>query len=162
LDSQSFEEQLTTLFIKRINELKKDEKQQFIKAFKSKSSPILIESAFELQKKQETEIKSAVTEILGTETHFQFKTVPEIISGIELTSNGYKVAWNISEYLNSLQKNISELVNIKTMKNEANKKPIEVPIQSPKEVPTKEPKEMPLKEPDSTPTKEPITEPKTN
>jgi len=37
-------------------------------------------------------------------TQFQFKTVPELIGGIELTSNGYKLAWSISEYLKSIQK----------------------------------------------------------
>jgi len=163
LASQSLEEQSTTLFIKRINELKKDEKQQFIKAFKSESTPILIGSAFDLPKKQQSEIQNVVSEILGTETHFQFKTTPEIISGIELTSNGFKVAWSISEYLNSLQKNISEIVNTKIMKDETNKKPIEVPIQSPKETPAKEPDNIPVKTPEEvpvTPEKEPITLPK--
>ena len=163
LASQSLEEQSTTLFIKRINELKKEEKQQFIKAFKSESSPILIGSAFDLPKKQQSEIQKAVSEILGTETHFQFKTTPEIISGIELTSNGYKVAWSISEYLNSLQKNISEIVNTKIMKDETNKKTIEVPIKSPKETPAKEPDNIPVKTPEEvpvTPEKEPITQPK--
>jgi F-type H+-transporting ATPase subunit b len=166
LASQSLEEQSTTLFIKRINELKKEEKQQFINAFKSESSPILIGSAFDLPKKQQSEIQNVVTEILGTETHFQFKTAPEIISGIELTSNGYKVAWSISEYLNSLQKNISEIVTAKIIKDETNNKTIEVPIQSPKKTPAKKPKEVPLKKPDSitekTLEKAPITKPKAN
>ncbi len=108
LASVSLEEQSAKLFIKRINELKKEEKKQFTDAFKSGSNPVLVKSAFDLPKKQQTEITSAVNEILGTETNFQFKTVPELISGIELTSNGYKLAWSISEYLNSLQKSISE------------------------------------------------------
>lgn len=159
LASQSLEEQSTTLFIKRLNDLKKDEKQQFIKAFKSESSPILIGSAFDLSKKQQTEIQKTVTEILGKKTHFQFKTEPEIINGIELTSNGYKVAWSISEYLNSLQKNISEIVKTKIMKDETNKKPIEVPKQSPKETPAKEPKEVPVEKPDSVPRKTPAEVP---
>ncbi len=116
LASVSLEEQSANVFIKHIKALKKEEKQQFIAAFKSGSSPVLVQSAFDLPKKQQTEITSAVNEILGTETKFQFKTVPELISGIELTSNGYKLAWSISEYLNSLQKRISE-----TMKEESNK-----------------------------------------
>jgi F-type H+-transporting ATPase subunit b len=111
LASVSLEEQSANFFIKRINELKKEEKKQFIAAFKSGSNPVLVKSAFDLPEKQQTEISSAVNEILGSETHFQFKTTPEIISGIELTSNGYKLAWSISEYLNSLQKSISQTSN---------------------------------------------------
>ena len=138
LASLGLEEQSVNIFIKRLNDLKKEEKQQFIEAFKSGSNlpagrqgPILLQSAFDLPEKQQVEIKSAVNEVLGAKTQFQFKTAPEVISGIELTSNGYKLAWSISEYLNSLQKNILETLNNKTMKDET-KKVAETPNVDPK------------------------------
>jgi len=152
LASLSLEEQSATIFIRRLQDLKKEEKKQFTEAFKSGSDPILLQSAFDLPKKQQTDIQSAVNEILGAKTQFQFKTVPQIISGIELTSNRYKLAWSISEYLNSLQKDISETLNDKTMKDETKKVPIEVPLQSPKEVPA----EVPVTEPEKVPIVEPI------
>jgi F-type H+-transporting ATPase subunit b len=111
LASESLEEQSANTFIKRLTDSSKEEKKQFVEAFKSGSDPVLVQSAFDLPGKQQADIKAAVNEILGTETKFVFKTAPEIISGIELTSNGYKLAWSISEYLNSLKKNISETFN---------------------------------------------------
>jgi len=111
LASVSLEEQSAIIFVKRLNTLTNEEQQQFIKAFKSDSNPVLVRSAFELPAKQQTEIKNSVNEILGTKTQFQFKTTPELISGIELTSNGYKLSWSISEYIDSLQKSISETIN---------------------------------------------------
>ncbi len=108
LASLSLEEQTVNIFIKRLNELKDEEKKKFIESFKSGAEPVLIRSAFELPEKQQTEIKKTVSEILETETQFKFKTVPEQISGIELTAKGYKLAWSISEYLNSLEKTIAE------------------------------------------------------
>ena len=108
LASLSLEEQSANIFIKRINELIDEEKNQFMAAFKSSSNPILVRSAFELSVKQQTEIKNAVNVILGGNTQFQFKTTPRLVSGIELSSNGYKLAWSISAYLDSLQKSISE------------------------------------------------------
>ena len=150
LASLSLEEQSANIFIKRINDLKKEEKKQFVEAFKKGSNlpagrqgSILVQSAFDLPEKQQAEIKSAVNEVLGTKTQFQFKTAPEIISGIELTSNGYKLAWSISEYLNSLQKNISEMLNDKTIKDETKKAPVEVPA----EVPVTEPEKAPIVKP---------------
>lgn len=111
LSNGSLEEQLGKIFTQRLNDLEPEEKKQFIAAFKSTSKgSILINTAFDLPEKQQTDIKNAVIEIIGNETQFQFKTAPEIIGGIELTSNGYKLAWSISEYLNSLQKNLSETV----------------------------------------------------
>jgi F-type H+-transporting ATPase subunit b len=116
LASLSLEEQSANIFIKRLNELTIVEKKQFIQAFKTSSGPILIRSAFDLPAKQQAEIKSAVDVILETKSIFQFKTAPELISGIELAANGFKLAWSISEYLNSLQNRISE-----TMKEELKK-----------------------------------------
>jgi len=114
LASMDLEEQTVRVFIRRLNELKEDEKKQFLEAFKSKSDPILVRSAFDLPSKQKTEIQNSIAEILGTETQFQYKTVPELVSGIELTANGFKLAWSISEYLNSLEKSISETIKEKS------------------------------------------------
>ncbi|MEO6453124.1 MAG: hypothetical protein ABIN97_03580 [Ginsengibacter sp.] len=106
--SISLEEQSANTFIKRLKESTDDEKKQFTDAFKANSNAILVRSAFELPAKQQGEIHDAVNVTLSADTQLQFKTAPEIISGIELSTNGYKIAWSFSEYLNSLEKNISE------------------------------------------------------
>ena len=122
LASLSLEEQSANIFIKRLNDLKKEEKKKFIDILKSDSKPILVQSAFDLPEKQQADIKNAVNDILGMNTKYQFKTTPELISGIEISSNGYKIAWSISAYLDSIQKNISE-----TMKEEQEPGPKEEP-----------------------------------
>ena len=122
LASMSLEEQSVNIFVNRLKELKNEEKKKLTDAFKSGSDSILVQTAFDLPSKQQTEIKSTVNEILGTKTQFQFKTVPKLISGIELTSNGYKLAWSISEYLSSIQKSISETLNT-GLKEEPEKMP---------------------------------------
>src|SRR5665648_295457 len=122
LASLSLEEQSANIFIKRLNDLKKEEKKKFIDTLKSDSKPILVQSAFDLPEKQQADIKNAVNDMLGMNTKYQFKTTPELISGIEISSNGYKIAWSISAYLDSIQKNISE-----TMKEEQEPGPKEEP-----------------------------------
>ncbi len=108
--SVSLDEQSAYIFIKHINELNDQEKNQFISNFKVGTNLVLVKSVFELSPKIQTEIRTAVGKILGTEPPFQFTIAPELISGIELTSNGYKLAWSISAYLTSLQKNIQEKI----------------------------------------------------
>lgn len=110
--SLSLEEQSVNTFIKRLNDSKDEEKKQFADAFKSNANAILVRSVFDLPEKQKGEINNAVDTILGTKTQLQFKTTPELISGIELTTNGYKLAWSFSEYLNSLEKNITEKMKV--------------------------------------------------
>ena len=120
LASVDLEEQTTKLFISRLEQLKDEEAKQFKDAFKSDIKlpavghrPVLIQSAFQLPKKQQTEIEEAVDKILGKETEFEFKTAPEIVSGIELSANGYKLSWSIAAYLDSLQNSISETLKDK-------------------------------------------------
>jgi F-type H+-transporting ATPase subunit b len=105
--SLSLEEQSANTFIKHLKASKEEEKQQFIAAFKSHPDSILVKSAFDLPVKQQDEITTVVNDLLHTETKLQFKTAPGIISGIELSTNGYKVAWSFSEYLVALEENIS-------------------------------------------------------
>ncbi len=138
LASVSLEEQAVKVFVSRIEELKDKEKEQFIDAFKSDSSPVLIQSAFEFHKKQQTEIKKAVDEILGKETEFEFKTSPALISGIELEANGYKLSWNISAYLDSLQDSVSETIKEKADHVIAKHVPHKKPEAEKKQAPEKE------------------------
>lgn len=111
LATQSLEEQLANILINRLKDLKKEEKEQFAEAFNQteiRTNPIIVRSAFDLPENKQTEIINTVNEMLETKAEIQFKTTPELICGIELTSNGYKLAWSVSAYLHSLQKSISE------------------------------------------------------
>ena len=81
----------------------------------------MVRSAFDIPVKQQHDITKAVDAILGTKSPLQFKTAPGIISGIELTTNGYKLAWSFSEYLDSLEKNFSETVKEKTKADQEKK-----------------------------------------
>jgi F-type H+-transporting ATPase subunit b len=107
------EEQQVNVFVKRVNELKEDGKTQFIDAFRQDSNPIIVQSAFEVAAKQQTEIEAAVNGILGVKRDFRFKTASGIISGIEVAANGYKLAWSLSEYISSLEKSVSEEMIVK-------------------------------------------------
>jgi F-type H+-transporting ATPase subunit b len=119
--SESLEEQSVGTFIRRLNEAKEEEKKQFIEAFKSNANTILIRSAFDLPVKQQNDISNAIDTILATKATLQFKTVPGIISGIELTTNGYKMAWSFSEYLHSLEENISKAIKTEEQQESGSK-----------------------------------------
>ena len=99
LASVGLEDQTVTVFTERLHHLKSAEKQPFVDAFQSDKTPVSVQSAFELTNSQRTTIKAAVAKVLGAEPDFVFKTTPELISGIVLRSNGFKLAWSVSDYL---------------------------------------------------------------
>jgi len=108
LASVGLEEQMAGVFIKRLGSLNEGEKKLFDSAFKSAQGPVIVKSAIALTEKEKLDIKNAVNAIIGTVSQCQFQVAPELISGIELAANGYKLAWNITAYLDSLEKSIDD------------------------------------------------------
>ena len=70
-------------------------------------------SAFDLPAEQRAAIQNALNETFSAEIHVRFETAPDLVSGIELTTNGQKVAWSIADYLASLEKGVGELLKEK-------------------------------------------------
>ena len=58
-------------------------------------------------------IQKALNETFSAEVSVRFETAPDLISGIELTTNGQKIAWSIADYLASLEKGVGELLKEK-------------------------------------------------
>jgi F-type H+-transporting ATPase subunit b len=82
-------------------------------ALKKAPDPALVRSAFDLPAEQRAAIQNALNETFSAEIRIRFETAPDLVSGIELTTNGQKVAWSIADYLASMEKGIGELLNEK-------------------------------------------------
>lgn len=113
LAASSLEERMAGVFIRRLHELDEQAKKNLGEAFKSASAPALLRSAFDLPEAQRTAIQNALNETFSAPIPLRFETAPELISGIELTTNGQKIAWSISDYLAALGKSVEELLKEK-------------------------------------------------
>jgi F-type H+-transporting ATPase subunit b len=113
LAGTSLEERMVDIFIHRLRELDGEEKGLLVSAIKESPGPVIVRTMFDLLPAQCASTEGAIKEILGTETHVRFETAPDLISGIELTTNGQKVAWSIADYLASLEKGVDELLKKK-------------------------------------------------
>ncbi len=110
LAETSLEERISEVFRRRLRELDVEAKEDFAKILKTSSDPVLLRSAFDLPSEQRAAIQQALNETFSAEIDVRFETAPEVISGIELTANGRKVAWSIADYLASLEKTVDELL----------------------------------------------------
>ncbi|HEC59415.1 MAG TPA: F0F1 ATP synthase subunit B [Methylophaga sp.] len=107
------EEQMVTMFIKRLKSLDDVEKMQLSAQSKDAVSAIIIRSAFELAEAERTSLTEVVQTTLSTDNAVQFEIEPELISGIQLIGSGHKIAWNTADYLSSLEASISSLLDKK-------------------------------------------------
>jgi len=110
LAGTTLEERMSEVFRRRLRDLNNEAKEGLDKALKTSSDPSLVRSAFELPLEQRAAIQHALNETFSAEIQVRFETAPDVISGIELTANGRKVAWSIADYLASLEKSVGELL----------------------------------------------------
>ena len=138
------EAHIADVFIDRIQAMPDEAKAAFAKALKTTSDPALLRSAFDLSAAQHKTIQKAVNDTFSVDIKVSFETAPDLISGIELSANGQKVAWSIDDYLAALEQSVSELLKEKD-KPEVN--PDAKPEGKPEGKPEIKPKPEPQPEP---------------
>jgi F-type H+-transporting ATPase subunit b len=111
LATVSLEERMGEVFTRRLREMNGKAKECVAGALKSASEPALLRSTFDLPAEQRAAIQNALNETFASEVRIRFETAPDLVSGIELTTNGQKVAWSIADYLVSLERGVGELLN---------------------------------------------------
>ena len=110
LATTSLEERLGEVFTRRLREMDDTAKDGLARALKTAAGPALVRSTFELPAAQRAAIQNALNETFSADISVRFETAPDLVSGIELTANGQKVAWSISDYLGSVEKAVGELL----------------------------------------------------
>jgi hypothetical protein len=124
LATTSLEERMGEVFTRRLRELNGETKHGLAEALKTASEPALVRSAFDLPADQRAAIQNALNETFSAEVRVRFETAPDLVSGIELSSNGQKVAWSIADYLASLEKGVGELLKAKAESKPEEAKPL--------------------------------------
>lgn len=107
----TLEERMSVVFISRLVELDKEAKAGLAEAIKTAPDSAIVRSAFDLPAEQRRAIQATLDEIFPVISSVRFEVVPELVSGIELVTNGQKVAWSIADYLTSLEKSVEELLH---------------------------------------------------
>lgn len=113
LAATSLEERISAVFIHRLRALDEAAKAVLRAAFAATSEPALVRSAFDLPAAQRAAVQQAVNETLSADVSLRFTVAPDLVGGIELSANGQKLAWSISDYLGSLEKEVGELLKAK-------------------------------------------------
>jgi F-type H+-transporting ATPase subunit b len=110
LADASLEESMAAVFVKRLDGMSDDEKASFQSAFSDSKEALIVHSAFDLAKKQQTLIIKTLNKLLGDELTIQFIVEPDVISGIEINGHGQKIGWSINDYLATLTKRVNEVM----------------------------------------------------
>jgi F-type H+-transporting ATPase subunit b len=110
LAGESLEERMTQAFLERLSQSSPAEKEPLCSAAKNPDRPLLVRSAFDLPLSARKAIEEGVRKALSPQARITFEVAPELIAGIELAGNGYKVAWSVADALASMQKKAGALL----------------------------------------------------
>jgi len=113
LSATSLEERMGEVFTARVRALEGKAKESLAQALAAAAEPALVRSAFDLPAAQRAALQEALNETFSRDVPLRFETAPALISGIELITNGQKVAWSIADYLTSLEKGVEGLLKAK-------------------------------------------------
>ncbi|MGD7036115.1 hypothetical protein [Methylotuvimicrobium buryatense] len=115
LASVSLEQRICEAFLQRLHTLDDSEKNRLSDAIQESSSPIQVRSVFALMPEQQSAIKQAVNDVFTVNAPIEFDIDADQISGIELSSNGRKLSWNIAEYLQDFESSIDRTLTAKSV-----------------------------------------------
>ena len=149
LATVSLEERMGEVFDRRLREMDGNAKTILGEALKKNTEPALVRSTFDLPAEQRAAIQNALNETFSADIHVRFETAPDLVSGIELTTNGQKIGWSIKDYLASLEKGVGELLKEKDTPEPKPEIKVEPKPEEPK--PENEPASKPEAKPVSTP-----------
>lgn len=106
----SLEERVVEVFIQRLRDLDTSEKMAMASALEKEPGKATVRTAFDLSPALRDTIETSIKEIFGSHIPITFESTPDLVSGIELAANGQKVAWNVADYLSSIEECFDDLL----------------------------------------------------
>jgi F-type H+-transporting ATPase subunit b len=119
LAGAELEDRMIEAFAHRLRELNDGVKERFANALKASAKPALVRSAFELPPTQRSAIQNVVNDVFAADIPLRFETASDLVSGVELATDGQSMSWSIAEYLSSLEKTVGELLKAKRTSDSA-------------------------------------------
>ncbi|MBU1282175.1 MAG: F0F1 ATP synthase subunit delta [Gammaproteobacteria bacterium] len=110
LADASLEQRACAVFIQRLQAVDGETWAALSTALKATSAeaPAMLRSAFDLPAEQLATIQAALDKTFGEAIALKVETAPGVVSGIELSAQGQKLAWSIAGYLTSLSATLNE------------------------------------------------------
>ena len=110
LAGTSLEEHIVVVFNQKLHDLDKAEKDVLISAHKTQPGTIVVQTAFDISSEMKSLTEASIQELFGMKTKIAFESSTDLISGIELSFNGQKMAWSVADYLSTVEEGFDGLL----------------------------------------------------
>jgi F-type H+-transporting ATPase subunit b len=97
------DQRIVDRFIARLRSLSAEERAQLRAQLQRGEHGAVVRSAFPMQAAQRASLETSLLQVLGIAAPIEFNVAPDLVGGIELLANGYKVEWTLASFLSGLQ-----------------------------------------------------------
>lgn len=110
LASVGLEQRVCEVFVQRLQAMTGAARDTLAHALKAATTaePALLRSAFALPAAQRAAVQTALDEAFGQPIPLQFEAATALVCGMELSAQGHKLAWSMSDYLATLSSGLPE------------------------------------------------------
>jgi F-type H+-transporting ATPase subunit b len=109
LADEQLEDRIATVFLRKIEEIDPDLRQQILKAARRDERKISVESAFELSSGRRAAITRTLREALGDEEiEVDYTPSEALTAGIRLKAGNVSAGWTLDSYLDDLEERLQE------------------------------------------------------
>jgi F-type H+-transporting ATPase subunit b len=107
LASEDIEKSIIGLFIRMVKSMDDKESTMIRDAVRQSASGVVVQSAFDIPEDMRTQLNQIIQGYGAAKDAVQYETLPEIVSGIEMRTDGYKLAWSLNDDLENLEDSFS-------------------------------------------------------
>lgn len=111
LADTELEQRIIDMFIQRLGELTDAQIEEIRESAAGADGKIVIESAFAISPEQRGGIERALQQVITDSFDARFEESPDMICGIAVKFRGHKIAWNIDDYLKTLEASVSRVID---------------------------------------------------
>lgn len=101
------EQQIITAFLDQLQALDDSAWQAIATSRQDARQPLVIHSAFHLPQASCQKLREVLQQHLGASVDIHFATSADLMCGIELQTEGQKIAWSLEHYLETLEENLA-------------------------------------------------------
>jgi F-type H+-transporting ATPase subunit b len=118
LADATIEHRMVEVLISRIDALSQKEKEAIKSSLEDSGEEVIVQSAFPLAPEDRQRMAATVQRLTGSpDRGIQYRENLDLIGGIELLAHGHRIAWNISDYLDSLEANFDRALREEVRQN---------------------------------------------
>ena len=107
LADEDLERRIIDVFLRRMGQLNEQERGVLMDSVRNADGDVIVQSAFDLSPEFRERIGAALSGYGVNGKGITYKKSSDVVSGIELRTPGYKLAWSLNEYLESLEESLS-------------------------------------------------------